>query len=251
VTRQLIAGTLVLSLIICAGFTPNAASQVPSAGLQALIQGSGSPLVMLGGGTAGAAEFEAPARVLADDYRVIRLETLNMERSQRHEPLPGGYSIRTESAAMARALDRLRIDRPVDLVGYSFGALVALDYALDHPHRVRTLTLMAPPALWVLPTPERRESEEMRTMYGLTHDVLSALVEHTDELDRLQRFQRPVLMITSAKTPPLQRRIDDLLTSHLPVVERLELRVGHGSPASAPDAFVAELMAFFARHRFN
>lgn len=245
------AAVLILSLIGCAGFIRDREAQVPSAGLQALIEGRGSPLVMLGGGTVGAAEFEPHAHVLADDYRVIRLETLNVERSQTHEPLPSGYSIRTESAAMARTLDRLKIDKPVDLVGDSFGALVALDYALDHPHRIRTLALMEPPALWVLPPEERRKSEEMRTMPGLTRDVLFAVAEHTDDPDRLQRFQRPVLIMMGAQTASFQRRINDLLARHLPIVERVELPGGHRSPSSPPDAFIAELTAFLGRHRFN
>src|SRR3982751_1825246 len=156
--------------------------QVPPAGLQALIEGRGSPLVMLGGGTVGAAEFEPHAHALADAHRVIRLETINVERSHTGEALPRGYSVRTESAAMARTLDRLKIDRPVDLVGHSFGALVALDYALDHPHRVRTLTLAEPPAFWVVPPAELRESTDMRTMYELTRELTPDRMPTDDQL---------------------------------------------------------------------
>jgi pimeloyl-ACP methyl ester carboxylesterase len=270
--------------------------QVPPAGLQAIIEGRGSPLVMLGGGTVGAAEFEPHAHILSEDHRVIRLETINVERSRSAEPLPGGYSIRTESAAMARTLDRLKIDRPIDLVGHSFGALVALDYALDHPHRIRTLTLAEPPAFWVVPPAELRESTDMRTMYELTRELtpgrmptddqlarfrcalgtcverpmrddtpasrdwekrrgalrgLSAVAEHTDDPERLKTLRRPVLIVTGAETVSFHRRIDDVLASRLPIVERVELPGGHSAPASAPEAFIRELRAFLARHQFN
>lgn len=287
---------LLLSTIVCAGFRRDAAQQIPPAGLQALIEGRGSPLVMLGGGTVGAAEFEPHAHVLAENYRVIRLETINVERARTQEPLSSGYSIRTESAAMARTLDRLKIDGPVDLVGHSLGGLVALDYALDHPHRIRTLTLMEPPAFWVVPAEERQQAAALRTMIELTRELrpdraptdgqltrfrcalgncgekpprsgeagaaewarrrralrgLSAVAEHTDDPDRLNTLRRPVLIMTGAETVSFHRRINDLLASHLPIVERVELPGGHSAPSSAPDAFIDALKAFLTRHQFD
>lgn len=264
--------------------------------LIAFLEGRGSPLVMVGCGTVGAAEFEPHAHVLADDYRVIRLQTINVERSQTHEALPAGYSIRTESAAMARTLDRLKIDNPIDLVGHSLGALIALDYALDHPHRIHTLTLVEPPAFWIVPAAELRESKDMRAMYELTRELtpdreptdgqlarfrcvlgtcveppsrdhaaswqdwekrraalrgLSAVAEHTDDPERLKTLRRPVLIVTGAQTVSFHRRIDELLASGLPIVERIELQGGHSAVASAPEAFISELRAFLARHRFD
>ena len=106
--------------------------------------------------------------------------------SQAREALPGGYGVRTESAAMARTLDRLAIDRPVDLIGHSFGALVALDYALDHPHRIHTLTLMEPPAFWVVPAAEVQQSTEMRTMIELTRELRPDRPPSDDQLTRFR-----------------------------------------------------------------
>src|SRR5829696_5193180 len=74
--------------------------------LQAFCEGGGPPLVMLGGGTFGAVAFAPHAKLLARDFRVIRLQTLNLERSQ-PQALPPGYSVKLESAAMTTALDRL------------------------------------------------------------------------------------------------------------------------------------------------
>ena len=101
---------------------------------------------MLGGGTRGAAEFAPHAHALASSFRVIRPQALNIERSEKHQPLPPGYSVKMESAAVARSIDRLGTTAAFDLVGHSLGALVALDFALDHPDRVRTLILAEPPA---------------------------------------------------------------------------------------------------------
>lgn len=138
--------------------------------LPAFVEGEGSALVMLGGGTFGAVAFAPHAHLLAKDFRVVRLQTLNLDRGPQHLPLPSGYSVKLESAAMTTALDRLGIKSAVDLVGWSFGGLVALDFALDHPDRIHTLALFEPPAFWAVPTEELRAASDMRTMYELSRE---------------------------------------------------------------------------------
>ena len=125
-----------------------ATAQHDAVQMQAFSEGDGPPIVMLGGGTFGAAAFASHATILAKQHRVVRLQTLNVEKSQKKEPLPVGYSVKSESAAMANSLQSLKITTPIDLVGQSFGALVALDFALDQPDLVRTLVLFEPPAFW-------------------------------------------------------------------------------------------------------
>lgn len=44
---------------------------------------------------------------------------------------------------MIQAVSRL-LDKPMDVVGHSFGAMIALRLAVEHPHLVRTLTLIEP-----------------------------------------------------------------------------------------------------------
>jgi pimeloyl-ACP methyl ester carboxylesterase len=94
-----------------------------------------------------------------------------VEYGLKNLPLPEDYSFRTESEALRSALDEVVPDVPVDVAAWSFGAAVALTYVLDHPERIRTLTLIEPPAFWVLDSPPqdpgfeglRRSSEETRT----------------------------------------------------------------------------------------
>jgi len=169
----------VVTVLLAAGAGCAHRQTVPLA-LQAFSVGQGSPLVMIGGGTRGAAEFLPHAQVLAKEFRVVRLQTLNVARSEKREALPEPYSIKVESAAMAASLDRLGLTGPIDLVGHSFGALVALDFALDHPDRVHTLTLAEPPAFWVVPPDELRASPDMWRMYELTRAFVPS-AEPTEE----------------------------------------------------------------------
>ena len=262
--------------------------------LQVFEDGRGPPLVMLGGGTDGAAAFAPHAQVLAKDFRVLRFQSLRIERSQSMQPLPRDYSIEAESAALAESLDRLRVRDGVNLVGHSFGALVALDFALDHPDRVRTLVLAEPPAFWVVRPEELRADAEMRSMCQLLRTLepvneptdqqlvsfrrllgrsglepvargqpgweewvanrsalrgLAAVEKHTDDPERLRAFQKPVLIVTGKDTVNFHRRINDILATRLPLVERVELPGGHRAPTTARDEFVSELQAFLARHR--
>jgi pimeloyl-ACP methyl ester carboxylesterase len=167
--------------------------------LQTFTDGQGSPLVMLGGGTGGAAAFAPHARALAKDFRVVRPEALRIERTRGKQPLPSEYSIKTESAALARSLDQLGIREPIALVGHSFGALVALDFALDRPERVRVLVLAEPPAFWVVPPEELHADTGMREMVELTR-ALGPSDEPTDE--QLVRFY--TLLGRVGITPPKQ-----------------------------------------------
>jgi pimeloyl-ACP methyl ester carboxylesterase len=56
-----------------------------------------------------------------------------------------GYGIATAMADLSALLDELGIDRPVHLVGNSYGATLALTYGVEHAARVASLTLIEPP----------------------------------------------------------------------------------------------------------
>jgi pimeloyl-ACP methyl ester carboxylesterase len=148
--------------------------------LESFESGSGPPLVMLGGGTRGADEFIPHAALLAGSYRTIRLQTINISRSRQKQPLPSHYSLDVEVAAVDETLNRLGVRVPADFVGHSLGALIALQFALEHPERVRSLTLAEPPAFWVVPKNELQNTPDMRAMYEMLL-TLGPDVEPTDD----------------------------------------------------------------------
>jgi pimeloyl-ACP methyl ester carboxylesterase len=169
----------------------------PRAGLRMQVErsGRGRPLVLIGGGLTGSASWEPHAERLAVHREVARLQLLSVEYGLQDRPLPAGYSVRTESEALATALDDLGWARPLDLIAWSFGAAVTLDFALNHPERVRTLALIEPPALWVLPDHGRALSD--------VQELEALLPDAEDEVtvEALERFVKGVALVPPGAAP--------------------------------------------------
>jgi pimeloyl-ACP methyl ester carboxylesterase len=147
----------------------------------------GTPVVMVGGGLTGWLSWAPHQARLAERRRAARAQPLSVEYGLEKRRLPEGYSIDRESDALAEGLAQAELAGPIDLVAWSYGAEIALDFALDHPERVHTLTLIEPPAFWVLDATDtnddqsRRESAAMRELYAtmtddVTEDQLAAFV---------------------------------------------------------------------------
>ena len=114
-----------------------------------IVEGNGSPVVLLAGGRWDMESFSTPAVAFRSTHQVIRMEHFNVQFAKDGMTLPVGYSLRQESEAIGRTLDSLGIKEPAILIGWSFGALMAMDFALNHPGKVKKLILYEPPAFWV------------------------------------------------------------------------------------------------------
>jgi pimeloyl-ACP methyl ester carboxylesterase len=144
--------------------------------METQVMGDGPRLVLIGGGLTGWASWAPHAEQLAATRTVARLQLLGVGFGLKDRPLPRGYSVGLESRALAAALDALGWTEPVDLVAWSYGALVTLDFALGQPERIRTLTLIEPPAVWVLPDHGRGDPdvEALRDLAKTASDDVSA-----------------------------------------------------------------------------
>src|SRR5262249_29213231 len=111
---------------------------------------------------------------------------------------------RTGSEAVGETLNRLNIRESVDFVGHSLGALIALQFALNHPGRVRTLTLAEPPAFWAPEGTELQHTPDMHAMYELLLE-LGPEIQPTD--DQWIRFR--CLLGECGLTPPDPSRAQD------------------------------------------
>jgi len=136
------------------------------------VKGNGRPLVLVGGGLTGYASWIPHQERLAATRRVARVQPLSVQFGLDERALPADYSVKMESGALAATIDELGVNEPIDVVAWSYGAAITLEYALDNPARVRTLTLIEPPAFWTLDATQswddeaRRESEAVRTLYA-------------------------------------------------------------------------------------
>ncbi|MFY1696063.1 MULTISPECIES: alpha/beta fold hydrolase [unclassified Solwaraspora] len=96
--------------------------------------GDGPPLVLCHGGPGMWDYFEPLARLLNEHLRVIRWDQRGCGRSQRRGP----YSVARFVADLDAVRDQLAGPR-MALPGHSWGAHLALRYAIDHPERVGQL----------------------------------------------------------------------------------------------------------------
>ena len=119
--------------------------RIPAEGasLYARVIGSGPPVIVLHGGPDFDHKYFLPELDrLADAYRLIYYDQRGRGLSAEH--------VRPEDVTLAsdlEDLDRVRrhfeLEAPV-LLGHSWGAVLALEYALRHPDRVSRLVLMNP-----------------------------------------------------------------------------------------------------------
>lgn len=99
---------------------------------------SRDPIVALHGITAHHRAFNALARRVSGDRGVLAPDLRGRGDSGKPED---GYGLPAHAADVARLLDHFDL-ASATLVGHSMGAFVALRTALDHPERVRSLSLL-------------------------------------------------------------------------------------------------------------
>lgn len=116
------------------------------------------PLVLLHGMVTDSRIWDATLASLraASGRRVVLPELRGHGASS--PPADGDYSIRSCAGDLQRVLDALDLDR-IDLVGHSYGSLVALEAASREPRRIARLVLADPPGdfTWLPAEVRKRE----------------------------------------------------------------------------------------------
>ena len=154
--------------------------------LKTRIIGEGFPLLLVPGGLTGWQSWEPFVELFVQKHRkVILVQLLNVDSAIENTTLPVGYSLKTESHALNAAIDSTGIETPLDIVAWSYGAMTSLDFGLDHPDKVRSLTLIEPPAIWVLRASRKLDKETKNTLKffntfhsDVTDEMLAAFLQH-------------------------------------------------------------------------
>lgn len=108
--------------------------------------GTGPPAVVLHGGPGAHHDYLLPGfDALADGRELIYYDQRGGGRSPVARDVPVGW---TEQVADLEALRGMWGLERLTLVGYSWGGLLALLYALSHPGRVGRLALVSPAPAW-------------------------------------------------------------------------------------------------------
>ena len=115
----------------------------PQQQLHATSIGDGEPVVMLHGLLLGsiATWYFNVAPALANQNQVIMYDLRGHGKSSQTN---SGYSVSSMSDDLACIMDHHQAQKP-HLVGHSYGALIALHYAIHNPSRVGKLVLIDPP----------------------------------------------------------------------------------------------------------
>jgi pimeloyl-ACP methyl ester carboxylesterase len=100
--------------------------------------GEGEPLVLLHGLGSRSEDWQLQVPDFARRYRVI---TADMRGHGRTSKPPGPYSVPMMAADVTGLLDALDVDA-AHLVGLSMGGMIAFQFGVDRPERVRSLVIV-------------------------------------------------------------------------------------------------------------
>ncbi len=106
--------------------------------------GTGRTVVMIHGNAGGVEDFEfGVVELLSREYRVVAIDRPGHGKSDR--PAGKAETVEYQAELLHQTLSHLGITQPV-LVGHSWGAALALAYALKYPDEVSAMVLLAPAA---------------------------------------------------------------------------------------------------------
>jgi pimeloyl-ACP methyl ester carboxylesterase len=100
--------------------------------------GRGAPVLLIMGLGWASNMWHRTRPLLASSYYTVALDNRGAGRS---EVPPGPYSIPLLASDAAAVLDAVGVER-AHLIGASMGGMIAQEFALQYPHRVRSLTLV-------------------------------------------------------------------------------------------------------------
>jgi len=235
------------------------------------VLGEGAPVVMTHGLLTGslATWFYTTAPALAQSHRVLLYDLRGHGRSAR---TASGYDTQTLADDLT-ALTQSIAD-PITLVGHSYGALIALKFALKHPARVARLVLVETPlppsrmeefTQFVQQSPDaminalpaamqsmfsdggsnrraRRLLESLRFLTAECSLVPDLLAETDVTNESLAAIECPVLAVHGASSS--LRSVGQRLAQTIESCSTVELPGGHYLPLESSQALTETIVGF-------
>jgi len=120
-------------------------SRIPVQGAELYCRevGQGTPMIVLHGGPDFDVAYLLPELDrLSDKFHLIYYDQRGRGRSADHVK-PDDVTLESEMDDLDKVREHFHLDK-VDLLGHSWGTVLALEYALRHPERISRLVLMDP-----------------------------------------------------------------------------------------------------------
>ncbi|MFD4244265.1 alpha/beta fold hydrolase [Streptomyces sp. NPDC058525] len=140
--------------------------RVDGATLHYEVRGQGPLLLLIPGGSGGAASFDGIADDLAAEYTVATYDPRGMSRSTLDDA-EAEQKVAQHADDAFRMLELLSPGEPARVFGASSGAIAALHLLAAHPERVERLVAHEPPVVEVLP-----DAAEHRALIARVQETL-------------------------------------------------------------------------------
>lgn len=125
-------------------------------------------------------------RLVGGKRRIIMYDQRGHGKSDK---VKNGFDLQTLSLDLAEILDTVAPGEAIDLCGFSYGGLVSLRYAMDHPERVRRLVVLDSPLPPLVIDYERWLKADHETLIAALPDGLRQSVTQAPGL-ALKMLQR-------------------------------------------------------------
>ncbi|MFE9796012.1 alpha/beta fold hydrolase [Streptomyces goshikiensis] len=244
--------------------------RVNGANLHYEVRGQGPLLLLISGGSGGAASFDGIADDLAAEYTVATYDPRGMSRSTLDDP-EADQRVAEHAHDALQFMDLLSPGEPARVFGSSSGAITALHLLTAYPERVERLVAHEPPLVEVLPdAPEHRaliaRVQETFSSEGLMPAMAAfaaGMKKDGDTTEPKAEVKLPPQAAaraerTMANLPYFVGRIVPSFMSYAPDIQRLKklsdrfvLACGQDSRGELPyrpAAFLAEHLAMELRH---
>jgi pimeloyl-ACP methyl ester carboxylesterase len=116
---------------------------VDGARLHFVLKGAGKPIVLIHGNPGSCQDWTRVYGPLSAQHQVIAFDRPGHGHSER--PNHQDITVEVQARMLRNALDQMQIEEPI-LVGHSWGAALALAYALEFPSALAGMVLLAPAA---------------------------------------------------------------------------------------------------------